>query len=66
MNSSVRFKPLPPTEDGKPSETRQEKLRRIQAQVNKGFYTQEDVLRDVADALLMNPSAFENLNEKET
>ena len=64
MNSSVRFKPLPGT-DGETAETRAEKLHRIRTQVAKGFYTREEVLRDVADALLMNPAAFENLNEKQ-
>lgn len=64
MNSSVRFKPLPPA-DGETAETRAEKLRRIRTQVARGFYTREEVLRDVADALLMNPAAFENLNEKQ-
>ncbi len=65
MNSSVRLKPLPPDPDGRPQETRQEKLRRIREQVNKGFYGKDEVLRDVADALMMNPAPFENLNEKE-
>jgi hypothetical protein len=33
--------------------------------VDKGFYARNEVLQDVADALLMNPAAFENLSEKE-
>lgn len=61
MNSSTRLKPLPPGEEG---ESRNEKLRRIREQVGSGFYSRADVLRDVADALLMNPEPFENLNEK--
>lgn len=65
MNSSVRLKPLPPDPDGRPRETRQEKLRRIREQVSQGFYTKDEVLRDVADALMMNPAPFESLNEKE-
>ncbi|MDP6779605.1 MAG: hypothetical protein QGI83_22815 [Candidatus Latescibacteria bacterium] len=65
MNSSVRLKPLPPDPDGQPRETRQEKLRRIREQVSQGFYAKDEVLRDVADALMMNPTPFENLNEKE-
>ena len=65
MNSSVRTKPLAPDANGQPAETRQEKLRRIRTQVKKGFYSHNDVLKDVADALLMNPAAFENLSEKE-
>ncbi len=62
MNSSVRLKPLPPGEEG---EDRNEKIRRIREQMTSGFYSRTDVLRDVADALLMNPEPFENLNEKE-
>ncbi len=65
MNSSVRAKPLPPNADGQPAESRKEKLSRIRAQVDKGFYARNEVLQDVADALLMNPAAFENLSEKE-
>ncbi len=65
MNSSVRAKPLPPDYDGELRESRQEKLRRIREQVDKGFYSKTEVLKDVADALIMNPAAFENLNEKE-
>ena len=64
MNSSVRVKPLPPDEDGQPAESREEKLRRIRSQVSEGFYSRHEVLRDVADALIMNPAAFENLNER--
>lgn len=63
MNSSVRIKPLPPGEDGE-RESRKEKLERIRTQVSDGYYGKHDVMRDVADALLMNPIAFENLNEK--
>lgn len=62
MNSSVRLKPIPPGEE---VENRTEKLKRIREQVTSGFYSRNDVLRDVADALLMNPEPFENLNEKE-
>jgi hypothetical protein len=62
MNSSVRLKPLPPGEEG---EDRKEKIQRIREQVTSGFYSRTDVLRDVADALLMNPEPFENLNEKD-
>ena len=65
MNSSVRIKPPIAGGDGRPAETREEKLRRVKSQVGNGFYTKHEVLRDVADALLMNPAAFENLNEKE-
>ena len=63
MNSSVRIKPLPPGEEG---EDRAEKLRRIKEQMGDGYYSRNDVLKDVADALIMNPEPFENLNEKET
>ena len=42
-------------------ETREERLDRIRARVKIGFYTRADVMRDVADALLYDPSAFENL-----
>jgi hypothetical protein len=66
MNSSVRAKPLPPDPDGQPAETRREKLSRIRSQVSSGYYKREEVLRDIADALLMNPAPFENLNEKES
>jgi hypothetical protein len=66
MNSSVRIQPLPPGEDGEPAETRKEKLSRIRSQVSKGYYSKNDVMQDVADALLMNPAAFENLNDKES
>ena len=65
MNSSVRTKPLQPGTDGETAETRKEKLSRIRSQVSKGYYSKDDVMKDVADALLMNPAAFENLNEKE-
>ena len=65
MNSSVRAKPLPPHRDGELAETREEKLRRIRSQVSKGYYSRQDVLKDVADALMMNPEPFENLNEKD-
>ena len=65
MNSSVRTKPLPPGTDGEPAETRKEKLSRIRSQVSKGYYSKDDVMKEVADALLMNPAAFENLSEKE-
>jgi len=41
-------------------------LRRIREQVSEGFYSRTDVLKDVADALIMNPEPFENLNEKES
>lgn len=61
MNSSVRHKPLPP---GKEVEDRADKLKRIREQVNSGYYSRYDVLKDVADALIMNPEPFENLNEK--
>ena len=61
MNSSVRTKPLPPGEE---VEDREEKLKRIRNQVNSGYYSRGDVLKDVADALLMNPEPFESLNEK--
>ena len=61
MNSSVRFKALPPDED---AESREDKLKRIRAQVSEGYYSRRDVLKDVADALLMNPEPFENLVEK--
>ena len=64
MNSSVRPKPSLINGNGEPNETRKEKLLRIQAQVSKGFYFRSEILLDVADALLMNPDAFENLNEK--
>ena len=63
MNSSVRIKPLPPGEE---AEDRTEKLRRIKEQMSEGFYSRTDVLKDVADALIMNPEPFENLNEKES
>lgn len=61
MNSSVRTKPLPPGED---VEDRNEKIKRIREQVSSGYYSRGDVLKDVADALLMNPEPFESLNEK--
>ena len=64
MNSSVRFKPLPPGSD-EPKETRAEKLRRVREQVKNGYYSERDVMKDVADALIMNPTPFEVLNEKE-
>ena len=64
MNSSVRFKPLPNGSD-EPKETRAEKLRRVKEQVQNGYYAERDVLKDVADALIMNPAPFEALNEKE-
>ena len=66
MNSSVRAKPLPPHTEGQPVESRQEKLRRVREQVLNGFYTRTEVLKDVADALLMNPEPFENLNQKQS
>lgn len=44
-----------------PEETREELLVRIRARVKAGFYTRTEVVRDVADALFHNPSAFENL-----
>ena len=66
MNSSVRARPHPVDPDGQPAETRREKLSRIRNQVSSGFYARDEVLRDIADALLMNPAPFENLNEKET
>ena len=64
MNSSVRFKPLPAGSE-EPKETRAEKLRRVREQVKNGYYAERDVLKDVADALIMNPAPFEALNEKE-
>ena len=64
MNSSVRPKPSLINGNDEPNETRKEKLKRIQAQVSKGFYFRSGILLDVADALLMNPDAFESLNEK--
>ncbi len=64
MNSSVRGQPLPPRVD-EPTETRAEKLKRVREQVREGYYANRDVLRDVADALIMNPAPFEALNEKE-
>ncbi|GEM_PF-6694207 len=42
-------------------ESREERLARIRARVKAGFYARSDVMRDVADALLYDPSAFENL-----
>ena len=63
MNSSVRQKLLPPNTE--PSETRHEKLQRIQGQVKDGYYSKRDVMKDIADALIMNPEPFENLSEKE-
>ncbi len=64
MNSSVRFQPLPQGAD-EPKETRAEKLRRVREQVKNGYYANKDVLKDVAEALIMNPAPFEALNEKE-
>jgi hypothetical protein len=64
MNSSVRFTPLPPGSD-EPKESRAEKLRRVREQVQNGYYADKEVLKDVADALIMNPAPFEALNEKE-
>ena len=64
MNSSVRAKPIPSHLEGETAETRKEKLSRIRSQVTDGYYSKKDVLRDVADALLMNPEPFENLNDK--
>ena len=63
MNSSVRQKLLPPNSE--PVETRREKLRRIRDQASEGHYSKDDVMKDIADALIMNPEPFENLNEKE-
>jgi len=64
MNSSVRFVPLPPgTEE--PKESRAEKLRRVREQVQNGYYADREVLKDVADSLIMNSAPFEALNEKE-
>jgi hypothetical protein len=34
--------------------------------MSEGFYSRTDVLKDVADALIMNQEPFENLNEKES
>jgi len=65
MNSSVRNIPHVSGDAEHPEETREEKIQRIRSQVTRGFYTKHEVLRDVADALLMNPAPFENLNEKE-
>ena len=42
-------------------ESREELLNRVRTRVKAGFYGRTDVLRDVADALFHNPSAFENL-----
>ncbi len=42
-------------------ESREETLDRVRTRVKAGFYGRPDVLRDVADALFHNPSAFENL-----
>jgi hypothetical protein len=64
MNSSVRFTPLPLGTD-EPKESRAEKLRRVREQVQNGYYADKEVLKDVADALIMNPAPFEALNEKE-
>lgn len=64
MNSSKRAKPLPPGMD-EPEETRTEKVKRVRQQVLNGYYASRDVLKDVADALIMNPAPFEALNEKE-
>jgi hypothetical protein len=64
MNFSVRLKLIPPGQEDEPRESREEKILRIRGQVTKGFYGQQEVMQDVADALLMNPVAFENLNEK--
>jgi hypothetical protein len=44
-----------------PEENREERIARIRARVKTGFYTRADVMRDVADALLYDPSAFDNL-----
>jgi hypothetical protein len=44
-----------------PKESREERILRIRARVKAGFYARSDVMRDVADALLYDPSAFENL-----
>jgi hypothetical protein len=64
MNSSVRFKSLPPSSE-EPKESRAEKLSRVREQVKNGYYADREVLKDVADALIMNPAPFEALNEKE-
>ncbi|MEE2754281.1 MAG: hypothetical protein VX910_09880 [Candidatus Latescibacterota bacterium] len=64
MNSSVRFTPLPPGTD-ELKESRADKLRRVREQVQNGHYAEKEVLKDVADALIMNPAPFEALNEKE-
>ena len=47
-----------------PEETRAEKLKRVRQQVQNGHYASKDVLKEVADALIMNPAPFEALNEK--
>ena len=54
-----------PTERARPEAMSAEKLRRVSEQVKNGYYAERDVLRDVADALIMNPAPFEALNEKE-
>lgn len=42
-------------------ESKEERIARIRTRVKAGFYARSDVMRDVADALLYDPSAFENL-----
>lgn len=64
MNSSIRIKPLPSNMEGQPRESQKEKIQRIRSQVKEGFYSQNEILRDIADALIMNPTVFENLNQR--
>ena len=55
---------MKPLSAGEETESRDEKIQRIRGQVSSGYYSRTDVLKDVADALLMNPEPFENLTEK--
>ena len=42
-------------------ESREERLARVRARLQAGFYARPEVMRDVADAMFYDPSAFENL-----
>lgn len=60
MNKPVE-KPAQGVQRSDREETREELLIRIRTRVKAGFYGRTEVVRDVADALFHNPSAFENL-----
>lgn len=61
MTKKTMEKPASEVHKADQGESREERLTRIRARVKSGFYARTDVMRDVADALLYDPSAFENL-----